>query len=100
MSLTVSDAARQEDRAAEKAKDMKLDLKNSKNQILEKLTKQMQQCIARVQSGGLDENSCEKYQDLIMKLKLQMGKITGEPAKLSKADPPKFSKADPAKLSW
>jgi len=76
LSLTVSDLAREEDRAAKDAKEKRKGLSESKKIMLSKLTNQIQVCLARVQSGELDENSREKYQDMIMKLKAQMGNIT------------------------
>lgn len=77
LTLTVSEVAREEDRVAKETKDKRRALEESKIKMLDKLTKQLQLCIARVQSGELDENAREKYEDMIMKLKEQMGKITG-----------------------
>lgn len=75
--MTVSVEAREEDKARLEAKDKRKALEESKKKMLEKLTKQLQHCIARVQSGELDEPSREKYEDMIMTLKSQMAKISG-----------------------
>jgi len=76
LTLTVSDAAREEDRTVKSAKDKVKALQESKKKMLFNLTKQLQHCITRVQSGELDEDSREKYEDMIMKLKAQVEKIT------------------------
>lgn len=77
MNLTVSEEAREEDKARLEAKDKRKALEESRMIMLDKLTKQLQHCIARVQKGDLDETSRDKYEDMIMTLKSQMKKISG-----------------------
>jgi len=78
LTATFSDTAREEDRAARDVKEKRRVLDESKRIMLDKLTKQLQTCLAHVQSGSLDERAREKYQDIIMQLKSQMVKVTGE----------------------
>lgn len=73
----VSDAARKEDKAISAKEERRKALEDSKIKMNAKLTAQLQQCMAKVQSGELDEPTREKYEDFIFKLKAQMVKITG-----------------------
>eukprot|EP00445_Apocalathium_hangoei_P003645 CAMPEP_0203848178 /NCGR_PEP_ID=MMETSP0359-20131031/5419_1 /ASSEMBLY_ACC=CAM_ASM_000338 /TAXON_ID=268821 /ORGANISM="Scrippsiella Hangoei, Strain SHTV-5" /LENGTH=487 /DNA_ID=CAMNT_0050763735 /DNA_START=133 /DNA_END=1596 /DNA_ORIENTATION=- len=77
LTLTISKSAKQEDVAHRAAAAKKSLVQEQKQCILAKLTKQLQMCLARLQAGGLDEASLEKYQDMISSLKAQMAKITG-----------------------
>lgn len=76
MKLVVSEVARQEDRARKEQQEKKAALEESRRNMLAKLTKQLQACLARVQSDELDEAGKEKYQDMINTLKSQMAKIS------------------------
>lgn len=75
LTLVVSDQAREEDKVQREVADKKKAMEESKRQMLAKLTKQLQLCLARVQSGDLEEEGKEKYQDMISSLKAQMAKI-------------------------
>jgi hypothetical protein len=77
LTLTVSAEAQQEDKVLQGAKEKRKALEESRTKMLDKLTKQMQLCIARVQSDELDEPSREKYQDMLMVIKSQMDKLSG-----------------------
>eukprot|EP00435_Cladocopium_sp_Y103_P036137 s963_g9.t1 len=46
-----------------------------RKQMLEKLTKQMQICLSKLQNPELDDKAKERYQDMITTLKNQMSKI-------------------------
>merc|ERR1712060_573522 len=77
LSLSFSEAARAEDKLAQDNSRKRTQLEQGKKVMLEKLTKQLQLCLARVQSGDLDDAGKEKYQDMIASLKGQMLKISG-----------------------
>ncbi|CAE8617672.1 unnamed protein product, partial [Polarella glacialis] len=76
MKLMVSEAAQEEDKALRGVSEKKKAMEESRRQMLEKLTKQIQMCLTRVQSGDLDEEAKEKYQDMMSSLKAQMAKIS------------------------
>jgi len=75
MTLVVSDDAREADKAQKELAEKKRAMEDGKRQMLEKLTKQMQICLAKLQNTDLDDKAKEKYQDMITTLKAQMSKI-------------------------
>merc|ERR1712008_60357 len=79
LTLAVSTNAREEDRVAKEVVDKKNKLESSKKVMLAKVTKQLQLCLTRVQGGGLDDKSREKYQDMITKLRAQLGRVSNLP---------------------
>jgi len=79
LTLAVSNNAREEDRVTKELSDKKTKLESSKKVMLAKVTKQLQLCLARIQGGGLDEASREKYQDMITKLRAQLGRVSNLP---------------------
>merc|ERR1712217_264781 len=77
LKLAVSEAARAEDKTARENSIKKTAIEAGKKKMLEKLTTQLKTCLARIQSGDLDETAKEKYQDMIAVLKGQMAKVSG-----------------------
>lgn len=76
LKLVVSETAREEDKVVQEIQEKKNQLESGRKNMLAQLTKQLQLCLARVQSGDLDDRSKEKYQDMISSLKAQMAKIS------------------------
>lgn len=75
MTLVVSDGAREADKAQKELAEKKRAMEDGKRQMLEKLTKQMQICLSKLQNPELDDKAKERYQDMITTLKNQMSKI-------------------------
>jgi len=75
MTLVVSDDAKEAEKAQRELSDKKRAMEEGKRQMLEKLTKQLQICLSRLQKTDLDDKAKEKYQDMITSLKAQMLKI-------------------------
>lgn len=75
MTLVVSDDAREADKAQKELAEKKRAMEDGKRQMLEKLTKQMQICLSKLQNPELDDKAKERYQDMITTLKNQMSKI-------------------------
>lgn len=75
MTLVVSDDAKEADKAQRELAEKRKAMEEGKRQMLEKLTKQMQLCLARLQNADLDDKAKERYQDMITTLKAQMSKI-------------------------
>jgi len=61
----------------EENQEKKRRLQESKKQMLEKLTRQLQLCLSRLQDSSLSEQSREKYEDMIASVKGQITKISG-----------------------
>lgn len=77
LTLAVSAGAREEDRAQRLAQEKRSRLDQSRREMIAKLTKQLQVCLARVQKGDLDDRAKEKFQDMIATLRAQMDKVSG-----------------------
>jgi len=77
LTLSVSAGARKEDEAQRLAREQRSTLDRSRREIVAKLTRQLQVCLARVQKGDLDDRAKEKYQDMIAALRAQMDKVSG-----------------------
>merc|ERR1712187_787387 len=78
LTLTVSEEARQEDKAFKDAKEKRKALEESRKEMLAKLTRQVQLCLTRLQDDSLDEQKRENYQEMLSSLKMQMNKLSGE----------------------
>lgn len=76
MTLVVSEQAKEEDEMHRETAHKKRAIEDQRRKMLEKLTTQLQVCLARVQAGDLDDLGKEKYQDMISSLKEQMAKIS------------------------
>jgi len=46
--------------------------------MLGKLTRQLQQCLAKLKDGNLSEQTREKYQDFVASLSSQLAKVSGK----------------------
>merc|ERR1712217_937148 len=77
LKLAVSETARAEDKTARENSIKKNAIEEGKKKMLEKLTTKLKTCLARIQSGDLDDTAKEKYQDMIALLKMQMTKVSG-----------------------
>eukprot|EP00928_Gymnodinium_smaydae_P014721 TRINITY_DN15418_c0_g2_i2.p1 TRINITY_DN15418_c0_g2~~TRINITY_DN15418_c0_g2_i2.p1 ORF type:complete len:416 (-),score=44.14 TRINITY_DN15418_c0_g2_i2:90-1271(-) len=70
--LSVSQAAQKVDKAHEDLRAKKAAILEKKKVMLSKLTRQLQDCLGKLQDDSLDDASREKYQDFITTLKTQM----------------------------
>eukprot|EP00747_Dinoflagellata_sp_TGD_P101132 gnl/TRDRNA2_/TRDRNA2_168244_c1_seq1.p1 gnl/TRDRNA2_/TRDRNA2_168244_c1~~gnl/TRDRNA2_/TRDRNA2_168244_c1_seq1.p1 ORF type:complete len:687 (+),score=113.37 gnl/TRDRNA2_/TRDRNA2_168244_c1_seq1:72-2132(+) len=76
LTLVLSDAGREEDRARAERQGQKKSLQESKKKMLEQLTKQLQALLGRLQDDKLDGASKEKYQDMVNKVSAQISKVS------------------------